>query len=363
MEGARDKKNVKSILIIIFVALVSIFNVGVIGRRNDATTIPISFQSSFQHVAVARLDINDREGNNICIPQPNLPLSRGNFIFSDIDYANLTGIDTDSSEAICMYDRTQDGHFPHAMQQLYGCFSFWCEFPTKQPILAVYYLARGRLFKQKLTRSVLEMFQSQMSLEIVNNKWLEKRNGIKMPFVVHNNGFNVKHYKYLHQYSAAHFQLNQTSSDTCTKEKPRIGILNRANYSWRSMLNAEEVATAAKTLSRDDSIQIEYFENQNFSDQVQFFRSVDILIAPHGAQLTGVAFMDAPCSHLLELFPKVCAKLKWRLKFIGRYFVIFLVSPKALCNSSLLRLVSHVDRKEILLSIHVRELFFAGTSC
>ncbi|CAJ1949953.1 unnamed protein product [Cylindrotheca closterium] len=262
MGGARNKKNVKPILIISFIALLPVFNNGAIGRRiiNNARLTTTSFQpSSFElPVGAVSSPFKYLDHNDTCIPQPNLPLSRGHFVISNIDYAHLTGITAESSEAICM-----------------------------------------------LTRSVLELFQSQMSLEIVNNKWLERRNATEKPYVVRNNAFDVKHYQDLHQYSAAHFQLKDISSDTCTNEKPRIGILNRANYSWRSILNAEEVAlSAAKTLSRDDFIQVGYFENQNLSDQVAFFRSVDILIAPHGAHLTGLAFIDAPCSHLLELFPK-----------------------------------------------------------
>mmetsp|Transcript_33078 Transcript_33078/g.79938 ORF Transcript_33078/g.79938 Transcript_33078/m.79938 type:complete len:385 (+) Transcript_33078:80-1234(+) len=307
MEGTRDKKNVRPILIIIIIALLSLFNNGVIGRRTIITNTTSFRPSSFQQVAIVPSSFTkDLDRNDTCIEQPNLPLSRGHFFSSDIDYANLTKITADSSEAICMYDRTQDGFFPHAMQQLYGCFSFWREFPTKQPILVVYYVARGRLLKQRFTRGVLEMLQSQMSLEIVNSKWLERRsnNGTEKPFVVHSNGYDVKHYEELQQYTAAHLKLKDTSSGTCTKEKPRIGIVNRADYKWRSILNADELVAVARPLSRDNFIRMEYFENQSFPDQVAFFRSVDILIAPHGAQLTGVAFMDAPCSHLLEVFPK-----------------------------------------------------------
>jgi hypothetical protein len=50
-------------------------------------------------------------------------------------------------------------------------------------------------------------------------------------------------------------------------------------------------------------ITIKEFESASFADQVDFFSSIDILISPHGAQLTGLPFMPN-CGGLVELFPK-----------------------------------------------------------
>lgn len=46
-----------------------------------------------------------------------------------------------------------------------------------------------------------------------------------------------------------------------------------------------------------------YFKNKTFLEQVDFFAKTDIVISPHGAQLTGIPFMP-DCGAVLELFPK-----------------------------------------------------------
>jgi hypothetical protein len=39
-------------------------------------------------------------------------------------------------------------------------------------------------------------------------------------------------------------------------------------------------------------------------EQILFFHHHDIIISPHGAQITGIPFMKSPCSIIIELFPK-----------------------------------------------------------
>ena len=53
----------------------------------------------------------------------------------------------------------------------------------------------------------------------------------------------------------------------------------------------------------NSTIHVTEFENASFGDQVKFFSTVDILISPHGAQLTGLTFMPN-CGQILELTPK-----------------------------------------------------------
>ncbi|CAJ1962536.1 unnamed protein product [Cylindrotheca closterium] len=79
-------------------------------------------------------------------------------------------------------------------------------------------------------------------------------------------GYILNQATQLNHLAANEFQLQNNSDRTCLRKKPRIGL--------------------------------------DFVEQVSFFRSIDILVASHGAQLTGVAFKNARCSHLVELFPK-----------------------------------------------------------
>lgn len=314
MEGSRDNKNGKQLLIIISIGLLALFN-NIIGQKNVIRNVTAAFQPpSFQPAtgAFAALNLSSYSSlnfNDTCDPQSTGPLSRVHYVTSGIDYTSGLNMTESTTEAICYYDKEQYYHFPHAMQQLFGCFSFWNTHPTKQPVLAVHGKTLERVLnEQRVTRNFLEMLQSQMSLQfkIINMKWVKNiPNATVKPYWVRNNGYDAPFSKELHKHAAAYFHLNDTSSFTCDFDKPRIGILNRANDSFRSLLNADQIAIYAKGLSRDDHIPVAYFEDKEYADQVAFFRSVDILIAPHGAQLVGVAYMDAPCSHLMELFPKV----------------------------------------------------------
>jgi Glycosyltransferase 61 len=84
---------------------------------------------------------------------------------------------------------------------------------------------------------------------------------------------------------------------------PRIAILNRHMTSGRHVLNARAIASAIQANFPKLNVPIVYFENKTFIDQVRFFAAeTDIVIAPHGAQLTGMAFLP-PCAAVLELFP------------------------------------------------------------
>ena len=115
-----------------------------------------------------------------------------------------------------------------------------------------------------------------------------------------------------------------------TRREPRIAILNRRKSVGRSILNAERLAemltkrlyntTTADRNSKENIVPVMYFEGKSFQEQVSFFSNVDILISPHGAQLTGLPFMGPssstiPCGDprsrtttsggaVLELFPK-----------------------------------------------------------
>lgn len=71
----------------------------------------------------------------------------------------------------------------------------------------------------------------------------------------------------------------------------------------KSILNANEIVEELQLATDIAPVPIIYFEGRAFKDQVAFFSSIDLLISPHGAQLTGIFFMPSPCSAVLELFP------------------------------------------------------------
>lgn len=119
--------------------------------------------------------------------------------------------------------------------------------------------------------------------------------------------YDIKHVAALHDMTQRQLELDDTSSLSCNEDKPRIGFLNRNKEHGRSILNAEELAILPEIqeLSRNNTVEVKKFDGLEFKDQVAFFRAVDIVVSPHGAQMTAVAFMNSPCGHVVELFPKV----------------------------------------------------------
>jgi hypothetical protein len=92
-----------------------------------------------------------------------------------------------------------------------------------------------------------------------------------------------------------------TTTSLGDAESPRIGILNRKGTRRLKTVNvlAHELGQAFPM----SSVTIKEFESASFMDQVDFYSSIDILISPHGAQLTGLPFMPN-CGGLVELTPK-----------------------------------------------------------
>jgi hypothetical protein len=104
---------------------------------------------------------------------------------------------------------------------------------------------------------------------------------------------------------------DHSSHDPSTPPPPlplRIGILNR--QSTRRILNIQELVQALSAryntknrTTTTTTITVFELEHQSFTDQVQLFRHLQILIAPHGAGLANVLFLP-PCASILELNPK-----------------------------------------------------------
>lgn len=85
---------------------------------------------------------------------------------------------------------------------------------------------------------------------------------------------------------------------------PRIGILNRQKQYKRTILNVQEVHDALQSaFNQSAPIPIKSMEEASFVEQLEFFASHDIIIAPHGAAQTAVPFMPK-CGAFLEIFPK-----------------------------------------------------------
>lgn len=131
-------------------------------------------------------------------------------------------------------------------------------------------------------------------------------------------GYILSHAQELNRLLRQHYFNSNTSvrSNIYAKSSdgvPRIGILNRQPSNGRFIHNAEMLRDSLEkalfsnetSSSASPSIPIVFFEGRTFLEQVDFFQNTDIVLSPHGAQLTGVPFLaNKPCSHVVELFPK-----------------------------------------------------------
>ena len=255
-------------------------------------------------------------------------------------------------------------HFPHTMQQLYGCFSFWMTIFQQnsnvmdnngkriniiRPILVLPKESfRAKIEKNPFVNGFLNLLtqnnrSSSFQLEIMLKKQYEERyektTALYQNFDVLPYGYILTHAKELNDFLLDIRQSNISSSSFASKQRqeesvctnnssssspaivPRIGILNRRKSNGRSISNIPNLIESISSLmmknemnksnetNHTTTILVDYFEDKSFEEQTDFFANVDILLSPHGAQLTGLPFMlyskvKPQCLYLLEVFPK-----------------------------------------------------------
>lgn len=72
------------------------------------------------------------------------------------------------------------------------------------------------------------------------------------------------------------------------RETPTIGLINRKEN--RKLTNSKEIVKNIRNIGFN--IEEVFFEDKSFEFQINFFNSHDIIIAPHGAALSGIPFMQ-----------------------------------------------------------------------
>ena len=73
------------------------------------------------------------------------------------------------------------------------------------------------------------------------------------------------------------------------KKKMLIGLINRRINNGRSICNEIEICTKIKERF-NVNVDVIYFENISFEEQISFFENHNIIISPHGAQLVSIPF-------------------------------------------------------------------------
>jgi Glycosyltransferase 61 len=260
-------------------------------------------------------------------------------------------------------------HFAHTFQQVLRCWSFWQTFPNHQPVLVGTPL--GDTFNQGIVTTLIQLGVQFRDWNNVtrkssddngtgihnhdnNNKKEEDKSlsvTSKLEPVRAASGVDVLDgYKVLSSLHAEQFrdqfltilgiEKNEGSQleggrgrgrgrGGCNRERlgrpsPRIGILNRK--ASRRLVNQEEITRALAVqnnhgdndnnnsntsgLLDHPNVIVFEMEGKSFQEQVQLLSQVDILVAPHGAALTGTIFMPR-CAGLVEIFPMGMAEEKF----------------------------------------------------
>jgi len=96
----------------------------------------------------------------------------------------------------------------------------------------------------------------------------------------------------------AHALRDRWLRQSALRTQPRIGLLQRR--SGRTLLQEEELLVALRELAPTD---VETFESKGFREQMGFMNGHDIVVSPHGAQLTSVPFMP-DCGGVVEVYPR-----------------------------------------------------------
>ena len=208
--------------------------------------------------------------------------------------------------AVCRFrhELPYSKHFPHTLQQLLRCWSWWlyqqrhmgnnlklileCDtnlFPPRNPFLSGFF--------QLLNESARVQFVSNATShnnQPFNVAQARLNDGGLYDFAMASRDDAVALRK-------AAIQTFDLTNPTHCPQRPRILLLNRKQK--RKILNSRSLQQALESIG---SVKRVYFEGRSFPEQLSYILQTDILVSSHGAQLTSLPFLP-PCASVLELFP------------------------------------------------------------
>ena len=268
------------------------------------------------------------------------------------DNVQKSGQQAGSVEARCAFNAPASigRHFAHALQNLYSCWSYWQfridHHHQQQPQQQYGLQQAGSIWQQWLggqafsVRPVLYYppdYQDLFDVEEIRMIDLHRANGLKgilrflydwgvefrpitmddsrsttavRPRLFSNatmDGFAMqssRHATRLHNTVLDALQLRPSARD-CANNLPHITILNRKGT--RRFLHVHAIRDALEHAIMHKNthhvrIPIVYFDDASFATQIAVMSQTDILISPHGAQLSTVPFLR-DCGTVLEIFP------------------------------------------------------------
>lgn len=246
------------------------------------------------------------KSNEGCTPDPHQTVNKVPGVFENYMYIDRN-VSSDKTPVVCKFrtDQAHLKHFAHAMQQLYGCYSFYQQHSGRTPkILTLPQKLKSHFDSNFFLKGFLQLMHEQMEVVILSPiSFQEQYQDYVLADITYiPGGYIISHVKELNQMVQKYLSISSDSPSQTNN--PRIGILNRRPSVGRSIQNTETIVNAvvAHNVSHHRHISVDYFEGKSFADQVRFFQNIDILVSPHGAQLTGLPFLSE-CGQLLEIFP------------------------------------------------------------
>jgi hypothetical protein len=324
-------------------AFVLSLEVGMLGqrRRRIGAALVLAVSGGIVRVAWQQLAAQDGpyslramavEGQRACRAGAGNATSRealgSGVVRSDHDLEEIVEgpglVDIRETRAACLFlvdeDMGRTDHFPHALQQILRCFSYWIAssedarlpkhdryfvVPRRQPVSSEFV---SGLIKQLRSTFGVRFVHFKHDLRVVRAKNLsysfDATNSFAMRGPHDARALRDGVWKALGLPAA---DLSSCSGEATTNRTTvRIGILDRKKT--RRLRNKGSVVRAIESEMQASlpSVQVRFlvgdFEDRTFPEQVEYMSSVDVLVSPHGAQLSGIPFLPN-CGRVVELFP------------------------------------------------------------
>ena len=261
----------------------------------------------------------------------------------DLDYIlegpalNMTKESPIYSYGACKFVETESSpHFPHAMQQLIRCISWWqyhrelqqTRSPAFPPLELILIWPKKAPKIAAMLHGVLSVLRGVWKVKIVPLRGnapvvrAQVEMGYRKPRP-NKLGFQTRKVSDIQEFrndvvewalvgrtkreqSWGFLPRPAEKQDVAIepKQNPRILILNRESSSGRSIMNAQELKAALEWVLPISHIQlVSHFGEHSFREQVAEVATSDIVISPHGGQLTSI-FLMPRCGAVVELFSK-----------------------------------------------------------
>ncbi|GAX11238.1 hypothetical protein FisN_34Hu041 [Fistulifera solaris] len=210
---------------------------------------------------------------------------------------------SESERAICKFMNSSfTAHFPHAMEKIYSCWSFWEANSGKHPVIVGPPGYKG-FVPSSTPQFVEEMLQAMHGAFNVTVTTTDQLNDTDVNSAVDPNYPRREFHIFRDdawKWTEGILRHEKVERVGC-KGPIRIGILNRSGS--RSILNAEHIRDEVlRYWGSQVEMDVTTFDAKSFREQIAWFATHDIIFTGHGAQETGMPFMPK-CGALIEIFP------------------------------------------------------------